>query len=722
MFLSVGSFAARRHRLVLATVGVLFLIVTVIGIGAFASLQDGGQTDPNAPSSQAESLLSSHFGGEQQLVILVTGRQASVDAPAVAAVGRTITTRLLNDPQISHVTSYWQSPTSALRSIDGRSALVLAHVQGSAKQADDRTTALVPNLAALGGTVASVQAGGSAAAGTQIGTQIGKDLLLVSVVAVPITIILLYLVFASLAAALLPLAVAVLAIMGTFAELHVLTLFTSVSTYAIDLTIALGLGLSVDYSLLLINRYREELARGAEPYHAIERAVATAGRTIVFSALTVAVSLTALLVFPLYFLRSFAYAGIAVVAFAVLGALLLMPALLAAFGTRVASRRAPATATAESPMWRRLATAVTARPLRVALPVVAVLVVVGSPFLHVHFATADDRVLPATASAHQVGDALRNRFAADAASTLDVVATGTANGSEEATYAQELSALPGVSNVEGPTGTFAGSHQVGPPTSSYVSGRVTYWSIRNHLPSTSGAAQTLVHQVRAVPAPAGQTVRVGGPAADLVDQKHSIGSSLPLAGAIIVLATFIVLFLFTGSVLIPLKALILNALALFAVIGFMVWIFQGGHLTGLLGFTPTATSTTIPPLLFVIAFGLSMDYEVFLLSRIKELHEQGTANTEAVIGGLARTGRIVSTAAALLAVTFFAFGLSKISFIQLFGIGTGIAILLDATIVRGLLVPAIMRLVGEPIWWAPSALRRLHGRVGLGEHDAPVSQ
>ncbi len=450
--------------------------------------------------------------------------------------------------------------------------------------------------------------------------------------------------------------------------------------------------------------------------------MATAGKTIVFSALTVAASLTALLVFPLYFLRSFAYAGVAVVAFALLGALFLMPALLAAFGTRVASRRASVTAeaSAESPMWRRLTAAVTARPLRVALPVVAVLVVVGSPFLSVHFATADDRVLPASASAHQVGDALRSRFAADAASTLVVVATGTASGADETTYAQRLSALPGVRDVQGPTGTYAASQQVTPPTSSYVSGSVTYWSIRNHLPSTSAAAQTLVQRVREIPAPAGQSVQVGGPAADLVDQKHSIGSSLPLAGAIIVLATFIVLFLFTGSVLIPLKALVLNALTLFAVIGFMVWIFQGGHLKGLLGFTPTPTSTTIPPpLLFVVAFGLSMDYEVFLLSRIKELHNQGTANTEAVIGGLARTGRIVSTAAALLAVTFFAFGLSKISFIQLFGIGTGIAILLDATIVRGLLVPAIMQLVGERIWWAPAGLRRLYDRIGL--RDAPLS-
>ena len=244
---------------------------------------------------------------------------------------------------------------------------------------------------------------------------------------------------------------------------------------------------------------------------------------------------------------------------------------------------------------------------------------------------------------------------------------------------------------------------------------MSYWQIQNHLVSSSGPAQDLVDQVRALAAPTGQTIEVGGPAADIVDQKHSIGSSLPIAIAIMVVASFLMLFLFTGSVLIPLKAIILNALTLFAVLGLMVWIFQGGHLSGFLGFTPTPTSTTMPPLLFVIAFAVSMDYEVFLISRIKELHDQGATNTEAVTGGLARTGRIVSTAAALLSVTFFAFGLSKISFIQFFGIGTGVAILVDATIVRGVLVPAVMRLVGERIWWAPRPLRRFHHRFGMQE-------
>jgi RND superfamily putative drug exporter len=719
VFQSVGLFAARRHRVVLSIFGLLVVVLIAVGVGAFSSLLPEGQTDPNAPSSQAEALVNSHFGGEQQLVVLVTANRGSARSPAVAAVGRNVTQLLATDPQISHITSYFTRPAAALRSVDGRSALVLAHVQGTGTQVDSRTKTLTSRLSALGGSTVSVRTGGSSAADSQITSQVGKDLLLVTVIAVPITVVLLFFAFGGVAAALLPLAVAVLAVMGTFTELKILTKFTSVSTYAVDLTIALGLGLAVDYSLLLINRYREELGRGAATYDAIGRSVATAGRTIVFSALTVALSLTALLVFPLYFLRSFAYAGIAVVAFAVLGALLVLPALLAALGPRVAKRRRrpTITASAESPFWRRLTTAVSARPVRAALPVLAVLIVVGAPFLHVRFATPDDRVLPASASAHQVGDALRTRFSSNASSTLLVVATGHASPIAEAAYARQLSTLHGVTDVQGATGTSAGGNQTAPPVAGYANDDVIYWNVNNHLASTSGSAQTLVRQVRSVAVPPGQTVRVGGDPADLVDQKHSIGTDLPLAGGIIVVATFLVLFLFTGSVLIPIKALALNAVSLFAVIGLMVWIFQGGHLSGLLGFTPTATSTTIPPLLFVIAFGLSMDYEVFLLSRIKELHDTGTPNTEAVIGGLARTGRIVSTAAALLSVTFFAFGLSKISFIQLFGIGTGIAILLDATIVRGVLVPAVMRLVGERIWWSPAPLRRLYGHIGI--HEIP---
>jgi RND superfamily putative drug exporter len=433
--------------------------------------------------------------------------------------------------------------------------------------------------------------------------------------------------------------------------------------------------------------------------------VATAGRTIVFSAGTVAAALAALLVFPVYFLRSFAYAGISVVAVATASALIVLPALLLVLGPRVnalAIRNKDRLGRAESPFWRRIAGTVMRRPITAGLPIVLLLVVLGTPFLHVHFGTPDDRVLPTSSPARQVGDILRTDFHSDVSDTLEIVTNPALPGPAAAAFNREISSVRGVVSVttfSQPRGTWL--HAVITPQSG------------------TRAAQTLVSDVRTLPTPNGATAYVGGSAASLVDQKHDLGTKLPIAIALIVLTTFIILFLFTGSLVLPAKALVLNALSLTAVFGALVWIFQDGHLAGILGFTPTAISTTMPLLLFCIAFGLSMDYEVFVLSRIKELHDAGASNDEAVAGGIARAGRIVTTAAALLAVTFFAFGLSKVSFIQMFGIGTGIAIVVDATLIRGVVVPAFMRLAGNANWWAPRPLRRIHRAIGPTEAAAP---
>jgi RND superfamily putative drug exporter len=342
------------------------------------------------------------------------------------------------------------------------------------------------------------------------------------------------------------------------------------------------------------------------------------------------------------------------------------------------------------------------RPITAGLPIVLLLLVLGTPFLHVHFGTPDDRVLPTSSPARQVGDILRTDFHSDVSDTLEIVTNPALPGPAAAAFNREISSVRGVVSVttfSQPRGTWL--HAVITPQSG------------------TRAAQTLVSDVRTLPTPNGATAYVGGSAASLVDQKHDLGSKLPIAIALIVLTTFIILFLFTGSVVLPAKALVLNALSLTAVFGALVWIFQDGHLAGILGFTPTAISTTMPLLLFCIAFGLSMDYEVFVLSRIKELHDAGASNDEAVAGGIARAGRIVTTAAALLAVTFFAFGLSKVSFIQMFGIGTGIAIVVDATLIRGVVVPAFMRLAGNANWWAPRPLRRIHRAIGPTEAAAP---
>src|SRR5918993_278700 len=520
--------------------------------------------------------------------------------------------------------------------------------------------------------------------------------------------------------------------------LRVLAEVTDVSIYALNLTTALGLGLAIDYSLFIVSRYREELRAGREPADALVVTMGTAGRTVLFSAATVAVSLLALLVFPLYFLRSFGYAGIAVVALAAIGALVVLPALLAVLGRRVDRFPLPllrrrAAATAREPgtgFWHRIATAVMRRPVPVALAVVAFLLLLGTPFLGARFGLPDDRVLPPSAEGRQVAEAVRANFATDESSALSVVAPGIgdpmAHLAEIDGYAAALSRLDGVERVDALTGSYAGGARLQGPLAAgdgaavppegrrFAAADGTWLSVVGSVEPYSAAGEDLVAAVRGLDAPLG--AQVTGPSAQLVDTKASLFGNLPAAGAIIAVVTFALLFLMTGSVVIPAKALVLNLLSLTAVYGAMVWVFQDGNLAGVLGFTPTGTiDTSMPVLLFCIAFGLSMDCEVFLLSRIKEEYDRTGDTVASVAAGLERTGRIVTTAAALLAIVFIAFATSQVSFLKLFGIGTALAILVDATLIRALLVPAFMRLAGQANWWAPAPLRRLHARVGLRE-------
>jgi RND superfamily putative drug exporter len=705
VFYRLGLKIVARARLILAVSVVALVISAVLGVGAFGRLLSGGFDDPASASSQAKVLLDQKFGGEPNMIFLVHARTGTVDGSAVTATGQALARRLSADARLRGVTSYWTAHTTGLRSRDGTDALILSNVIGDQPTADKNAKALLSDYAHLDDSTATVRIGG--ALGTDVGSQVGKDLAVAESIAVPITMILMIIVFGSLVAALLPLAIGVLAIFATFAELDLLTHVTSVSVFAINLATALGLGLGMDYALLMVSRFREELAKGAEVDDAVARTMATAGRTIAFSALAVAAALSAMLVFPVYFLKSFAYAGVGVTIFSAAGALLVLPALLAVLGGRVNSGRIRGirpVRSVEAPFWGRLAAGVMRRPVVAALPVIAVLLLLATPLLSVTFGTPDERVLPASAASHQVGDALRNDFASTP-DVVDVLLTPALPEPELQSYTQQLSHLSGVQRAD----ISVGSASAGQPSSQRV-------RLSTGLDAASGPAQDLVRQVRAVSAPAGTRVLVGGATATLIDAKHAISSRLPLAGALVVVTTFILLFLFTGSILQPLRALLGNALTLGATLGTMVWIFQDGHFTGLLGFTPTPTDTAMPVLLFCIAFGLSMDYELFVMSRIKELHDEGVGNADAVTGGLARTGRIVSTLAALLAVGFFAFGTSHVSFIQLFGLGTGLAILIDATLVRGVLVPAFMRAFGERSWYAPAPLRRIHNRIGVSEN------
>src|SRR5215217_2767685 len=728
----LGRFLLRRRWAVLAATLAAVVVAGVFGGGAVARLKSGGFEDPAAESTRAAQVLRDDFGvGDPNLVLLVTAKGGDVDDPAAATAGPALTRRLAAEPDLAQVVSYWATGAPALKSRDGAQALVLGRITGDEEGLDTRAAALDAAYARDDPTVA-VQVGGQAQVFREVGEQVEADLARAEAIAVPITLVLLVLVFASAVAGALPLAVGGFAIVGTLLLLRLLGDLTDVSVYALNLTTALGLGLAIDYSLFMVSRYREELRGGLEPADALLATMATAGRTVLFSAATVAVSLLALLVFPLYFLRSFGYAGIAVVTLAAAGALVVLPALLAVLGRRVDRFRLPVGRRRDQApgtgFWHQVATWVMRRPVPIAVVVVAVLVLLGTPFLGVRFGLPDDRVLPAHAQGRQVAEAVRTNFASDQASALSVVAPGIgdpmAHLADIDGYAAALSRLDGVDRVDALTGSYADGRRLqGPPATAgaavapearrFAAADGTWLSVVPSVEPSSAAGEDLVAAVRGLPAPIG--AQVTGPAAQLVDTKASLAANLPAAAAIIALVTFALLFLMTGSVVIPLKALVLNLLSLTAVYGAMVYVFQDGHGAGLLGFTPTGTiDTSMPVLLFCIAFGLSMDYEVFLLSRIKEERDRGDT-VAAVALGLERTGRIVTTAAALLAIVFVAFATSQVSFLKLFGIGTALAILVDATLIRALLVPAFMRLAGRANWWAPAPLRRLHARVGLRE-------
>ena len=709
----LATFVVRHARAVLAACLVILAGVAIVGFGAFAKLQTGGFDDPDAESTAAAELLEQRFGGESDLVFVVRAETGTVDKGAAATSGIALSDRLSADPELSQVTSYWVTGAPSMKSVDGTQALVVANI------ADGEAATIAERYAGDAGAV-RVIVGGPAVAGDDIEEQVGADLALAESIAVPVILVLLVVAFGSVVAALLPLAVGAIAIMGTFGELSVLGSTTDVAIYAINLTTALGLGLGIDYALLMVSRYREELAAGSSVPDAVVRTTETAGRTILFSGLAVAAALAALLVFPLYFLRSFAYAGIGVVAIAVAGALIALPALLAVLGTRVNAGSLPwlrRPRSAAAPFWGRLAARVMRRPWLAGGAVVAVLVAAALPLLSVEFGTPDDRVLPTTAASRQVGDAIRDGFASNDTTAIDVVTTGSVDAAPLAEYASRLSTLSAVDRVDSSAGTFVDGDLVAqsPANAAFSAGGSERLAVVTSADAKSQTAKDLVGAVRGIDDPGSADALVGGASAALVDSLAAVGDRLPLAIVMVALTTFFVLFLFTGSIVQPLRALVCNALTLGATLGIMVLVFQEGFGSSVLGFTPQPLDMSMLVLLFCIAFGLSMDYEVFVISRIKERHDAGASVEEATMHGLAHTGRIVTTAAALIAVSFFAFLVSEISFLQLFGLGAGLAILIDATLVRGVLVPASMRLLGERSWYAPAGLRRVHARIGLAE-------
>jgi RND superfamily putative drug exporter len=727
----LGHFTVRRRRWIIVGTVIGVILAGSLGGSVIERLSNGGFTDPGSESEQAVGTLNRVFHtGNPNLVLLVTAREGTVDEPAVASAGAALTQELASELRIQQAFSYWTlgSPPP-LRSTDSRQALVLARIKGDDDEVRKHVKELSPRYTRSSGPI-TVAVGGQAEVFRQVGTQVEQDLRKAETITFPVVLILLVLVFGSVVAAGLPLAIGGLAVVGTLLVLQVIALLTHVSIFSLNLTTALGIGLGIDYSLFIVSRYREEMRHGLAPHDAVIRSVQTAGRTVLFSAVTVAISLAALLIFPLFFLRSFAYAGIAVVALALIGAIVFLPALLAALGPWVDRltlwRRTPKEV--GEGLWHRIAMFVMRRPVPIAAAVVAVLLVLGAPFLRVNFGLPDDRVLPKTASSRVVQDQIRTGFSSQEASALSVVAVdagpaGTTRDQEVERYANVLSGLDGVARVDASTGSYIRGQRVAPPnpaSARFAGPSGTWLSVVPSVEPLSAAGERLVHQVRSAPAPFGTLV--SGPSAQLVDSKAAIFGRVPVAAGLIALVTFAVLFLMTGSVLVPIKAIVLNLLSLSATFGAMVFIFQEGHFAGALSFTATGTlDSAMPVLMFCIAFGLSMDYEVFLLSRIKEEHDATGDNVASVAAGLERSGRIVTAAAAILAVVFVAFATSQITFIKMFGVGMALAVIMDATLIRGALVPAFMRLAGEFNWWAPRSLRRLYDRFGLSEAERPAA-
>ncbi|HET6833337.1 MAG TPA: MMPL family transporter [Acidimicrobiales bacterium] len=744
MLTRFARLSTNHARAVVIAAVVVFAVAGAIGGGVADHLTSGGFEDPSSESERADEALADRFDtGVPNLLLLVTAENGDVDDPAVATAGQALTDELAAEDGVADVISYWSEGNAPpLRNDDASRALVVARIEGNDDQVEDRVAQLAPRYqhwAGSGGdSVVDVELGGFAEVFHEVGDTIEEDLVRAETIALPITLVLLILVFGSVVAASLPLVIGVMSIVGTFFVLRVLAALTDVSIYALNLTTALGLGLAIDYSLFVVSRYREELRAGHAPRVAATRTVRTAGRTVAFSALTVAASLLAMLVFPFAFLRSFAYAGVAVALLAGLFSVVVLPAILVLLGHRVNAltlwRRS--VTPPEEGFWHRVATLVMRRPIPIATVVVALLLVLGAPFLGLRLSSPDDRVLPESADVRQVHDVLREEFSSEEAGALSVVAPDAPNAvpglrNQIDAYATQLATMPNVARVDAATGTYCGTgsaEQLGcepgqlvlPPDSSpryagFSADGATYLSVIPSVEPVSEAGEDLVHAIRDGDAP--WDVLVTGQSASLIDTNQSLFDRLPWALGLVAAITVVLLFMMFGSVVIPAKAIVLNVLSLSATFGAMVWIFQDGHLSGLLDFTATGSlNAAMPILMFCVAFGLSMDYEVMLLSRIKEEHDNGSDSVRSVAVGLERTGRIVTAAAVLIAVVMIAFATSRVSFIKLFGVGLTLAVLTDAFLIRGTLVPAFMRLAGDWNWWAPGPLRRFHDRWGVSEH------
>ena len=694
MFNKLGSLIVAKSKLIFAIYLIAVILAGGIGSAVFGKLDSGGYSDPNSDSAKAFTYLTDVFKVKDPAVVLVVETKDGITNPTAIASATKLENRIKTETGVDSTLSYWSAGGApSLKSTDGKSAFLFIfsddvdwdNVQSLGKNIQAKYDGKFEDL--------TVYASGTGVFAHAINTKISEDLKLSESISIPLTFILLIFVFGGLVASAMPLLVGVSAILGSFLVIYLLTFVTGVSIFALNLITGLGLGLGIDYALLIVNRFREELHAGRSVDESIKRTVNTAGKTVFYSGLTIVITLAALVLFPQMFLKSFGYAGVTVVVMAVLGALVALPALLAILGTRIDKLvvRKSSITPKEDGRWAQTARFVMRRPVAVVMLSLIVLTVLAAPIKNIVFSQVDSRVLPASNSAALASKIISDRFPGQEGNPIEIIVpNGATMGTQINQYTNEIAQVPGIvrigdSQVSGNDVRVTAIHSMGPRTP---------------------AAEVLIKDIRKIRAPEGTLI--GGVAADYADTQIGIAKTMPWALLWIAIGVLILLFVFTGSIILPIKAIILNILSLGATLGVITWIFVDGHLKWLVGdFTVTGSVDTGSIILVaVVAFGLSMDYEVFLLSRIKEEHDAGRSNIESVATGLQRSARIITAAAGLLAIVFASFMLSGVTSIKMLGFGVAFAILLDASLVRALLVPALMRLFGERNWWAPKAMKR----------------
>jgi RND superfamily putative drug exporter len=695
MFEKLGHLVVRRRKSMLAFFIIGILTAGTVGSLVFSRLDSGGYSDPNSDSYQVYNYLHDTLKiADPNVVVVVDSGDLLINDPAVIAKATALEAEMTKVSGVTKTLSYWSTGgEKTLAAKDGKAAYILVY---------SKAEAFTPESQEMGNYFQknfdgkhqglTIYSGGVGVVGNAINKKISKDLAIAEAISIPLTFILLVLVFGAMVASAMPLIIGVSAILGAFFILYLISLITSVSIYALNLTTGMGLGLGIDYALLMVNRFREELHRGKSIEDSIVGMMSSAGKTVFYSGLTVLVTLLSLTFFPLPFLKSFGYAGVSVVAIAVAGALFGLPPILALLGNKVDKGviRKSAITHKDDGRWAQTARLVMKRPVAVVLVSLIILGVLAVPIKNIAFSQGDSRILPASNPA-VVATALQgSRFASNIETVDFVIVNGAGKENKISNYIEEIKKVSGIVSVSNPQA---------------IGNDVRVVAYESMLPR-SPEAQRLIHDLREIDAPQGTLI--GGAAADYTDSQDAIANTLPWALGWIAISVLILLFVFTGSIILPIKAVLLNVMSLTATLGVLTWVFVDGHLQWLVGsFTVTGSlDTSIGILIAVVVFGLSMDYELFLLSRIREEHLLGKSNVESVATGLQRSARIITAAAVLLAVVFAAFITSGVTSIKTMGFGVAFAVLLDATLIRALLVPALMRLLGERNWWAPKAMQR----------------